>query len=122
MNYYFYEFYEKLRNDNRFSSLNGKLIETRRKVYRNRMELEEKELVLVFRVKPNNYIFEKIISFSLIHIVETKETYLIVHIKGKSYKYKDINYKDITNNIHSEINGLLKLNNFFKIKNINIAQ
>lgn len=122
MNYYFYEFYEKLRNDNRFSSLNGKLIETRRKVYRNRMELEEKELVLVFRVKPNNYRFEKIISFSLIHIVETKETYLIVHIKGKSYKYKDINYKDITNNIHSEINGLLKLNDFFKIKNINIAQ
>ena len=122
MNYYFYEFYEKLRNDNRFSSLNGKLIETRRKVYRNRMELEEKELVLVFRVKPNNYRFEKIISFSLIHIVETKETYLIVHIKGKSYEYKDINYKDITNNIHSEINGLSKLNDFLKIKNINIAQ
>lgn len=108
MNYYFYEFYEKLKNDSRFNSLNGKLIETRRKVYKNKKELEEKELILIFRIIPNQCNDEKILSFSLIHIIETKETCLLIRIKGKVFKYTDINYKDITKTLYNEIYEILE--------------
>lgn len=116
MNYYFHEFYEKLKNDSRFSSLNGKLIENRRKVYKDGMELEEKELILIFRIKPNKYSLEKILSFSLIHIIETKETFLITRIKGKVFKYTDMRYKDITKTLYNEIYSVLER------KSIKVAQ
>ena len=108
MNYYFYEFCEKLKSDSRFNSLNGKLIETRRKIYKNGMELEEKELLIIFRIKPNKCSFEKTLSFSLIHIIETKETSLIIHVKGNVFKYTDINYKDITKTLYNEIYKILE--------------
>lgn len=104
MNYFFEELYNKFEKDTRFNTLDGKLMEDRRKVYINRRELECKILDIKFLIQGKEW-FKETMSFSLFYIEELESVVIKNNHTLEVLKIKALDYKVISNFILKEINS-----------------